>query len=91
MVVIGSRQTPCLLDQPGFGVRCGQFEERFGLVKREENLIELPRQDGKLFLAAGWCPPVDGRWNDGSPTRPITIAPCWENHQRGIAVLGQRR
>ena len=86
MVVIGSQQTPCLLDQPGFGVRCGRFGEGLDPVKSEETLIELLRQDGKLFLAAGWCPPVDGRWNDGSPTGPITIAPCWESHQRGIAA-----
>ena len=81
MVVIGSRQTPCLLDQPGFGVRCGQFGEGLGLVKREENPIELLRQDGKLLLAAGWCPSVDGRWNDGSRTRPTANAPCWESQQ----------
>jgi len=31
------------------------------LGQREDTLIELPRQDRKLFRAAGWCPPVDGR------------------------------
>ncbi len=29
--------------------------------QKEDTLIDLLRQDGKLFLAAGWCPPVDGR------------------------------
>ena len=70
MVVIGSRQTPCLLDQSGFSVPCGRFGEGLDLVKREDTSIELLSQDGKCFeppgsvhrsTGGGMTDPVRGR------------------------------